>query len=108
MAPQEMQELIRYTLEHESQFTVSEVISPSGDPRVEDFNHRRSRVLMEPGPWEEIILDRIRLALPGVLKQLGMDEFPVTRTEVQITASNDGDFFRAHCDDAQEELLPAA
>ena len=99
-----MQELLRYTLEHEGQFTVSEVISPSGDPGVADYNHRRSRVLMEPGPWEDLILDRIRLALPRVLQQLGMDEFPVARTEVQITASNDGDFFRAHCDDAQERI----
>ena len=104
LAPQEIQELIRYTLEHESQFTASEVISPSGDPGVADYNHRRSRVLMEPGPWEEIILVRIRLVLPRVLQQLGMEEFPVARTEVQITASNDGDFFRAHCDDAQERI----
>jgi Rps23 Pro-64 3,4-dihydroxylase Tpa1-like proline 4-hydroxylase len=30
-----------------------------------------------------------------------MEEFPITQTEAQITASNDGDFFQAHCDDAQ-------
>jgi Rps23 Pro-64 3,4-dihydroxylase Tpa1-like proline 4-hydroxylase len=99
-----MQELIRYTLEHEAQFTTSEVISPSGEPRVTDYNHRRSRVLMELGPHEEVILNRIRGVLPRVLQQLGMEEFPVTQTEVQITASNDGDFFRAHCDDAQEMI----
>jgi len=40
--------------------------------------------------------------LPAVLEQLGMEEFAITRTEVQMTASNDGDFFRPHCDDAQE------
>jgi Rps23 Pro-64 3,4-dihydroxylase Tpa1-like proline 4-hydroxylase len=104
LAPQEMQELMRYTLEGEAQFTASEVISPSGEPGVTDYNHRRSRVLMELGPHEEVILNRIRLVLPKVLQQLGMEEFPVTRTEVQVTASNDGDFFRAHCDDAQERI----
>jgi len=31
-----------------------------------------------------------------------IEEFPVTRVEAQITASNDADFFGAHCDDAQE------
>jgi Rps23 Pro-64 3,4-dihydroxylase Tpa1-like proline 4-hydroxylase len=68
---------------------------------VSDYGHRRSRVLMELGSQESVILSRIRHVLPRVLEQLGMDEFPITRTEVQITASNDGDFFRAHCDDAQ-------
>jgi SM-20-related protein len=104
LAPQEMEELIRYTLEHEAQFSTSEVISPSGAPGVTDYSHRRSRVLMELGPHEEVILNRIRGVLPRVLQQLGVQEFPVTQTEVQITASNDGDFFRAHCDDAQEMI----
>jgi Rps23 Pro-64 3,4-dihydroxylase Tpa1-like proline 4-hydroxylase len=104
LSPQEMQELVRYTLEHEAQFSVSEVISPSGELGVTDYSHRRSRVLMELGPHEEVILNRIRLVLPNVLEQLGIDPFPVMRTEVQVTASNDGDFFRAHCDDAQERI----
>jgi len=104
LAPQEMEQLIRYTQEHEAQFTTSEVISPSGEPGVTDYSHRRSRVLLELGPLEEVILNRIRGVLPRVLQQLGMEEFPVSHTEAQITASNDGDFFRAHCDDAQEMI----
>ena len=104
LAPQEMQELICYALGREDQFVASEVISPSGEPGVTDYNHRRSRVLMDLGSHEEVILDRIRLVLPSVLQQLGMEEFHITRTEVQITASNEGDFFRAHCDDAQERI----
>ncbi|MGA2923708.1 MAG: 2OG-Fe(II) oxygenase [Candidatus Sulfotelmatobacter sp.] len=102
LAPQEMEELIRYTLLHEAEFRNSEVISPSGEPGVTDYSHRRSRVLMELGPHEQIILDRVLSVLPRVLEQLGIEEFPVTRTEVQITASNDGDFFHPHADDAQE------
>jgi Rps23 Pro-64 3,4-dihydroxylase Tpa1-like proline 4-hydroxylase len=104
LAPQELKELIRYTLKHEGDFRNSEVVSPSGGMGVSDYTHRRSRVLMEMGPHEEAILSRIRHVLPRALEQLGMDEFPVTRTEVQITASNEGDFFRAHCDDAQEMI----
>jgi Rps23 Pro-64 3,4-dihydroxylase Tpa1-like proline 4-hydroxylase len=104
LAPQEMQELIGYALGREDQFVASEVISPSGEPGVTDYNHRRSRVLMDLGPHKGVILDRIRLVLPSVLQQLGMEEFHLARTEVQITASNEGDFFRAHCDDAQERI----
>jgi Rps23 Pro-64 3,4-dihydroxylase Tpa1-like proline 4-hydroxylase len=104
LAPQELEELIQYSLQHEAEFKNSEVIAPSGEPGVNDYSHRRSRVLEELGPYEELILTRIRGVLPSVFEQLGMEEFPVTRTEVQITASNDGDFFHAHCDDSQERI----
>jgi SM-20-related protein len=102
LTPQELDELFSYTLQHEGEFHSSEVISPSGDPGVVDYHHRRSRVLMDLGKHENIILERIRCVLPKVLDQLGMEEFPITRTEAQITSSNDGDFFGAHSDDAQE------
>jgi hypothetical protein len=102
LAPLEMEELISYTLEHEDQLIVSSVVSPTGESGMMDYSHRRSRVLMELGPHEKVVLNRVRKVVPRVLEQLGMQEFSITRTEVQITASNDGDFFRAHCDDAQE------
>ncbi len=102
LAPQELDELISYALQHEAEFQSSGVVSPSGDPGVIDYNHRRSRVLMDLGKHEQVILERIRGVLPRVLDQLGIEEFPVTRVEAQITASNDGDFFGAHSDDSHE------
>ena len=93
-----------FVLDHEAEFQTSEVISPSSEPGVVDYNHRRSRVLMDAGKNQGVILDRIRGVLPSVLEELGMEEFPVTRAEVQITASNDGDFFRAHSDDADASI----
>lgn len=102
LPPQELEELMRYTLRHEQEFQSSEVIAPMTQAGVTDYSHRRSRVLMELGAREDVILKRIRPVLPLVLGQLEMEEFPITRTEVQITASNDKDFFRAHCDDAQQ------
>jgi SM-20-related protein len=104
LAPQELDELVGYALQHEAEFQSSEVISPSGDPGVIDYSHRRSRVLMDLGKHQDVILERIRCVLPRVLDQLAMEEFPVTHVEAQITASNDGDFFGAHSDDAQESI----
>jgi SM-20-related protein len=104
LAPHELDELIAYTLQHEEDFENGEVISPSGEPGVIDFSHRRSRVLMDLGKHQEIILERIRCVLPRVLCQLGIEEFPITHVEAQITASNDGDFFATHSDDAQEAI----
>jgi SM-20-related protein len=104
LAPQELDELVSYALQHEAEFQTSELISPSGDPGVVDYNHRRSRVLMDLGKQENVILERIKCVLPRVLDKLEIEEFPVTYTEAQITASNDGDFFGTHCDDAQEMI----
>ena len=104
LTPHELDELVAYALQHEAEFRSSEVISPSGDPGVIDFSHRRSRVLMELGKHQEVILERIRCVLPRVLDQLALEEFPITNVEAQITASNDGDFFGAHSDDAQEMI----
>jgi Rps23 Pro-64 3,4-dihydroxylase Tpa1-like proline 4-hydroxylase len=104
LAPQELDELVTYTLQHEEQFQSSEVISPNGEPGMIAFDHRRSRVLMDLGKHEAVILDRIRGVLPRVLDRLGIEEFPVAHTEAQITASNDGDFFHAHSDDSDEMI----
>jgi hypothetical protein len=101
LAPQEVEELIAYTLQQEVEFQSSEVISPAGVPGIVDYSHRRSRVLTDLDKYEPVILERINAVLPRVLDQLGIEEFPVTQVEAQITASNDGDFFHAHSDDAQ-------
>jgi Rps23 Pro-64 3,4-dihydroxylase Tpa1-like proline 4-hydroxylase len=102
LAPPELEELTNFVLEHEANFENSEVISPMGEMGVIDYRHRRSRVLMELGKHQEIILERIRGVLPVVFDRLGIEEFPVTRVEGQITASNDGDFFGVHSDDGHE------
>jgi len=104
LAPHELDELVAYALQHEPEFQRSEVISAGGDPGVIDNDHRRSRVLMDLGKHQEVILERVRCVLPRVLEQLGIEEFPITHVEAQITASNDGDFFKAHSDDAQEMI----
>jgi Rps23 Pro-64 3,4-dihydroxylase Tpa1-like proline 4-hydroxylase len=59
---------------------------------------------MDLGKHQDVILERVRHVLPSVLEKFGLEEFPITRVEAQITASNDGDFFRAHSDDAQETV----
>lgn len=104
LAPHELDELFTYVQQHEAEFQSSQVISPTGEPGVIDYDHRRSRVLMDLGKHHDLILDRIHGVLPAVLDQLGIEEFPITNVESQITASNDGDFFRAHSDDAQETI----
>ena len=102
LAPQELEELTRFTLEHEADFQASEVYSPSAEKGVINDGFRRSRVLMELGEQQEMILARIKSALPRVLERLGMEEFSIAGVEAQITASSDGDFFQCHDDNGSE------
>jgi Rps23 Pro-64 3,4-dihydroxylase Tpa1-like proline 4-hydroxylase len=102
LSPQELNELTRFTLEHEADFQSSEVYSASVDQGVIADDYRRSRVLMELPEQQEMILTRIKSVLPQVLERLGMEEFTITGVEAQITASNDGDFFLCHDDNGSD------
>jgi SM-20-related protein len=104
LAPEELKTLTQYALGREGDFRISEVLSPGVMGTVVDAEHRRSRVLMDLGNYERLFRDRIEAALPRVLEKLGMQKFPITRFESQLTASNDGDFFRHHFDNAEEEI----
>jgi hypothetical protein len=104
LAPQELVELTRFALEHESDFSASEVVSPDADSGVINYEHRRSRVLMDLAQYEDLILERIKAALPQVLDKLGMEEFSISGVEAQVTASNDGDFFHFHSDNGSERV----
>ena len=104
LAPEELKTLTQYALGREGNFRISEVLSPGVMGTVVDAEHRRSRVLMDLGNYEKLLRDRIEVALPRLLEKLGMPKFPVTRFESQLTASNDGDFFRHHFDNAEEEI----
>jgi len=104
LAPVELNTLIDFALAHENEFRLSEVISPSGDHRGLDFDHRRSRVLMELGPHQEVLLQRLRACLGQTLEKLDLDVFPITRIEAQISASNHGDYFRCHTDNGAGDV----
>jgi Rps23 Pro-64 3,4-dihydroxylase Tpa1-like proline 4-hydroxylase len=102
LSPQELEQLTRFTMEHEADFQNSEVYSPSVQKGVINDDFRRSRVLMELGEQQEVILERIKSVLPQVLEKLGMEEFAIADVEAQITASNDGDFFHCHDDNGSD------
>jgi Rps23 Pro-64 3,4-dihydroxylase Tpa1-like proline 4-hydroxylase len=104
LAPQELEALTRFTFEHEREFEASQVVSPTEEHGIVNYEHRRSRVLMDLKEHQDIMLTRIKAVLPQVLDQLGMEEFKITDVEAQITASNDGDYFHFHSDNASDQV----
>jgi len=104
LAPQELVELTRFTLDHEADFQASEVLSPTAEGGVVNYDHRSSRVLMDLGKYQDVLLERIKTVLPQVLQRLGKEDFAMTGVEMQITASNDKDFFHFHSDNASDRV----
>jgi SM-20-related protein len=104
LAPHELAELTQFTLEHEADFQASEVLSPTAENGVVNYDHRRSRVLSELSHQQDVMLERIKVALPRVLEKLDMKEFTIRDVEAQITASGDGDFFHFHSDNGSDHV----
>jgi len=95
---------MRFTLEHETDFRASEVVSPTAEGGVINYEHRRSHVLMDLAQYQDLMVERIRTVLPQVLQKLGMEQIPMAGVEAQITASNDGDFFHFHSDNGSDKV----
>jgi SM-20-related protein len=104
LSPQELQGLMQFTLQHEADFSASEVVSPTAQGGVVNYEHRRSRVLMDLAPHQDLLLERIKSVLPQVLEKLGMEKFSIAGVEAQVTASNDGDFFHFHSDNSSDRV----
>ena len=99
----ELRALTKYVLEHESEFTQSTVISHEGPDSSSDPSYRKSLVLYNLGEYTSMIQDRLLNLLPTVLTAFEREAFPIAHLDIQVTASNDGDFFKVHQDNSSEE-----
>lgn len=95
---QEWRELTAYTWGRAVDFCPTEVIGGEGHG-YQDPDARRSRVLYDLGHFRDLFARRLLTFLPHVLTRLGQPDFPVAHVEIQLTATNNGEFFRAHADD---------
>jgi Rps23 Pro-64 3,4-dihydroxylase Tpa1-like proline 4-hydroxylase len=95
LAPAEVDALLARVLALESAF----VPSFTSD---HDDDYRRSLVLDPPADLQRTMVAKVRALMPEVLRGLGTS-FPVGIVECQVTANNDGAFFRVHTDAGDNE-----
>jgi SM-20-related protein len=97
LAPLELDWVHQFTAARAADFKPSHVIGPDraglADPR-----YRRSSVLYDLNGFHEMMGRRLMHFLPHIVYRLGLQAFNVSSIELQLTASNDGEFFRAHTD----------
>lgn len=104
LTKRELHALTKYVLEHEPDFTPSTVIPHEGPEANADLSYRKSMVLYNLGEYTSMIHDRLLALLPEVLAAFKHETFPIAHLDIQLTASNDGDFFKVHQDNSSEEI----
>jgi SM-20-related protein len=95
-APAEVTRLWTYALDHQADFLASEVVGDAAARRDEEF--RRSRVLFDVAEIYPLVTERVLHVLPHVTERLSLAPFPVREIELQVTASNDSEWFKPHRD----------
>ncbi len=103
LSPQDWAGLLRFTLRRGDRFTSSGILGAGGEDKS-DETYRRSVVLYELGGLHGLFANRIHSCLPHVLARLHMPPFPISHFEIQLTATNDGQFFRQHKDDDADSV----
>lgn len=91
LTPVEHQQLLEYVLKHQADF-VSTKTSTGAD------NYRESVVLYSFPEFSGLLSRRIREVFPDVLNKLGLPFFNIGEIEAQLTAHNDGNFYKIHND----------
>lgn len=94
-------ELVAYVGAREKEFVPSTVSTA-------DSNYRRSMVLHEFAKFSEIFRNRVRGLAPRLAQGLGLGELLIGDIESQLTASNDGDYFKLHNDSGSPDTLSRA
>ena len=77
----------------------------AGTVHSNDPMYRQNLVVMGFGssPHSTLLQNRLLVWLPFLLKKLGMPLFPLHEVESQLTAGNDGHFYKVHEDSAAED-----
>jgi len=107
LTPEENRQLLAFALESDTNFEGSSVITKSGGK--EDHQYRKSKVFfaIKDTKWRDVFVNRLKMHLPHITKSLGRPGFAFDEAEIQLTASNDGDFFRRHADADHNEKAVA-
>jgi Rps23 Pro-64 3,4-dihydroxylase Tpa1-like proline 4-hydroxylase len=91
-------ELLKFVMAREKDFKPSSV-------STNDADYRRSQVLHDFPQFAGLFRDRVRSLQPQLAVAFGMGDFPIRDIECQLTAHNDGDYFKLHNDNGSPDTL---
>lgn len=95
---EEHQSLIDYVQQREADFVGTTTFTG-------EVNYRESVVLYSFPEYTELITYRIQKALPEIFQKLDLKPFQISQIEAQLTAHNDGNFYKIHNDNGSEDTV---
>jgi len=98
LAPAQLQMVTEFVRRNVSRFKPSSVVQRGNNNGVVDQNQRRSVIMDHPDEVETLFRDNVRRLLPEVARRFSLPNLAFDTIDVQITATNDGEFFVAHQD----------
>jgi predicted 2-oxoglutarate/Fe(II)-dependent dioxygenase YbiX len=96
--PVPVSRLVDHAVKNQKQFKSATIREPGGQQAVVNEKMRRAVTLDDLGEFETLFAERIKQHLHEVLPRIGVKPFEVGKIEMQLTASQDGDYFRLHKD----------
>ncbi|MEH2366639.1 2OG-Fe(II) oxygenase [Nostoc sp.] len=96
LQPEEHKHLLKYVLDKESDFLPS-------NTSTKDINYRQSMVIYSFPEFSELILKRIQAMIPDIMSKLNLPLFSVSQVESQLTAHNDGNYYKLHNDNGSPD-----
>jgi len=93
LTPDEQEQLLAYALQQEAAFKPGTVSTNEADYRESKVQHD-----IADSSWGKLFRERLRVYLPQVLRRLNKAPFTIDSIEAQLTAHNEGDYFKVHND----------
>ena len=93
---EECDRLLKYVMERESEFTSTTTSTGQAD-------YRHSTVLYQFSEFSEMTIERVQGLMPKVLPALDRPVFVPKEIEAQLTAHNDGHYFKLHNDNGSPD-----
>jgi Rps23 Pro-64 3,4-dihydroxylase Tpa1-like proline 4-hydroxylase len=100
LTPEENAQLLRLAIDRQREFVPSRTAT-----NVEGY--RVSRVLFRPRAAETLMRARIAQVLPEIIRRFRFRDFRPGSVEVQLTAHNDGNYYRIHNDNGSGNSVTA-
>ena len=99
LTQEEKDQLLAYTWQRELAFVGTSTTTNS--QHYPDY--RNSQVLYSFPEFNELIVSRIQAILPDITNKLGIPLISISQIEAQLTAHNDGDYYKVHNDNGSSE-----
>lgn len=96
LSPKDQTDLLAYVLDRQNHFV-------STSTSTGEIDYRHSSILYCCEEYEHWIVETVKTFLPKLLVEWQIEPFSIAQIEVQLTAHNDGNYYKVHNDNGSEE-----